>query len=67
MLAFVDSHRTALGSAVQAGTTVRAVVIINPGNPSGACLSRDDITKVVRFAERNNLVRRAGGGFVVER
>ena len=34
----------------------RAIVIINPNNPTGAVYSRDRLTALVRLAERNNLV-----------
>lgn len=33
----------------------RALVIINPGNPSGFVLSRDDIEDIVKFAYEENL------------
>jgi len=35
---------------------VRAIVVINPGNPTGQCLTKDDIAKVVAFASKKNLV-----------
>lgn len=33
----------------------RALVVINPGNPTGQVLSRQNIEDVIRFAKKNNL------------
>ena len=38
------------------GTDVRAIVIINPGNPTGASLSADDVRSVLEFAAEEKLV-----------
>ena len=38
------------------GTDVRAIVIINPGNPTGASLPSDDIKSIIKFAAEENLV-----------
>jgi len=46
----------AYDAAVAAGTTVRALTVINPGNPTGQCLSVENIEAVVRFCEARNLV-----------
>lgn len=42
--------------AKQEGVDVRAIVIINPGNPTGASLSEADIRSVLEFAAQENLV-----------
>lgn len=34
----------------------RALVVINPGNPTGQLLSKDTITNVLKFAYKHNLV-----------
>lgn len=34
----------------------KAIVIINPGNPTGSVLTRKNIEEVIRFARRNNLM-----------
>lgn len=34
---------------------VRAIVIINPGNPTGQVLSRDNIEAIIKFAHKENL------------
>ncbi|KAL8777820.1 MAG: hypothetical protein Q9213_007691 [Squamulea squamosa] len=38
------------------GTDVRAIVIINPGNPTGASLSAEDVRSVLEFAAEEKLV-----------
>ncbi|KAI4209824.1 MAG: hypothetical protein LQ351_007293 [Letrouitia transgressa] len=38
------------------GIDVRAIVIINPGNPTGASLSAEDIRSVLQFAAEEKLV-----------
>ena len=38
------------------GIAPRALVIINPGNPTGNVLSKDNMVEVVKFCERNALV-----------
>lgn len=41
---------------VAAGLRVRGIAVINPGNPTGSCLSRDDVRGVLAFAARHRLV-----------
>jgi len=38
------------------GINVRAIVVINPGNPTGQCLSYEDIQSVITFAAKHRLV-----------
>eukprot|EP00188_Purpureofilum_apyrenoidigerum_P005429 Plantae.Rhodophyta-Purpureofilum_apyrenoidigerum.ctg7058.p1 GENE.Plantae.Rhodophyta-Purpureofilum_apyrenoidigerum.ctg7058~~Plantae.Rhodophyta-Purpureofilum_apyrenoidigerum.ctg7058.p1 ORF type:complete len:496 (+),score=101.05 Plantae.Rhodophyta-Purpureofilum_apyrenoidigerum.ctg7058:379-1866(+) len=38
------------------GTQPRAIVIINPGNPTGQCLSEENMKEIVRFCKRERLV-----------
>ena len=42
--------------AVDEGTDVRAIVIINPGNPTGASLPAKDIKDIINFAAEEHLV-----------
>merc|ERR1712054_121258 len=42
--------------AVNQGIDVRAICVINPGNPTGSILSEGEIADVLKFAHRNNLV-----------
>ncbi|GKT86322.1 LOW QUALITY PROTEIN: alanine aminotransferase [Colletotrichum tofieldiae] len=48
--------KSAYEKATSEGTDVRAIVIINPGNPTGASLSEDDIRAVYDFAAEKSLV-----------
>jgi aspartate/methionine/tyrosine aminotransferase len=55
----VSVHReleTRLAEASTDGFTVRALCVINPGNPTGQSLSYDNIADIVRFCERRQLV-----------
>lgn len=38
------------------GIDVRCIVVINPGNPTGATLSEEDVRGVIEFAREENLV-----------
>ena len=33
----------------------RAIVVINPGNPTGQVLSKQNITDIIKFAKKENL------------
>jgi aspartate/methionine/tyrosine aminotransferase len=46
----------ALSEAQQQGIHVRSMVLINPGNPTGSVLSRENLIDIVHFCARNNLV-----------
>lgn len=37
-------------------TNVRAIVIINPGNPTGQVLSRENIEEIIKFAYKEKLI-----------
>lgn len=52
----VDAIRQSLLKAKAEGTEVRAIVVINPGNPTGASLSPDDIKNVLDLAAEEKLV-----------
>ncbi|KAJ2383898.1 alanine transaminase [Coemansia sp. RSA 2611] len=54
-LSIVDLER-ALSEARGQGIDVRAMAVINPGNPTGGCLLEDNIAEIVQFCERENLV-----------
>ena len=47
---------TALNKARAEGTDVRAIVVINPGNPTGGVLSADEIKAVLKLAAKEKLV-----------
>ncbi|KAG9245529.1 mitochondrial putative alanine aminotransferase [Calycina marina] len=48
--------KDAYKKAVAEGIDVRAIVIINPGNPTGASLTEEDIKGVIDFAAQEKLV-----------
>ncbi|KAF2116986.1 pyridoxal phosphate-dependent transferase [Lophiotrema nucula] len=48
--------RESYDKAVAEGTDVKAIAVINPGNPTGASLSADDIKNVLKFAAEKSLV-----------
>lgn len=50
------SLNNALAEAKRNGITLRALVFINPGNPTGNCLTVSDLQQLVRFAYDNRLV-----------
>lgn len=45
-----------LNDAKADGTDVRALCVINPGNPTGSTLSRENMTEIVKFCAKNSLV-----------
>ena len=45
-----------IGQARREGTRPVAIVVINPGNPTGAVLSYENVRMVVGFAKRHDLV-----------
>ncbi|KAJ1454927.1 pyridoxal phosphate-dependent transferase [Pelagophyceae sp. CCMP2097] len=46
----------AYADAVSRGATPRGLVVINPGNPTGASLPRSSLEEIVDFCDRRNLV-----------
>lgn len=52
----MEAIRTSYEKAIADGTDVRCLVVINPGNPTGASLSEEDIRSVLDFAAEKNLV-----------
>jgi alanine transaminase len=50
-----ESLTTSIAQARSVGTHPVAIVVINPGNPTGAVLTRDNIAMIVRFARLNGL------------
>ncbi len=45
-----------LNSARKDGVTVKGIVVINPGNPTGAILDEKTIREVIDFAKENDIV-----------
>lgn len=52
----VEAIRAAYEKAKREGTDVRAIVVINPGNPTGANLNPEDVRKVLELAAEEHLV-----------
>ncbi|KAF2837410.1 PLP-dependent transferase [Patellaria atrata CBS 101060] len=52
----LNAIKESLEKAKQEGTDVRAIAVINPGNPTGSTLSPEDITAVLKFAAEEKLV-----------
>ncbi|XP_052741746.1 alanine aminotransferase 1 [Bicyclus anynana] len=50
----VDELERARGAALTAAN-VRALVVINPGNPTGQVLTRDNIESIIKFAHKHGL------------
>ena len=46
---------SSLAEAGRQGTRVRAICVINPGNPTGSVMDRDNIAMVIRFAKAHDL------------
>ncbi|KAM0943747.1 putative transferase [Dioscorea sansibarensis] len=51
----INSLRQAIAGARSRGITVKAMVIINPGNPTGQCLSRNNVQELLQFCYQENL------------
>ncbi|KAJ1945502.1 alanine transaminase, partial [Linderina macrospora] len=52
----ITDLKKALDEARANGTEVRALVVINPGNPTGGSLTAENIAEIVQFCEREHLV-----------
>ena len=42
--------------ATEKSVMPRALVVINPGNPTGQCLTRRNMEEIISFCHRNQLV-----------
>lgn len=51
----IKALEDALKQAKSEGTDTRAIVIINPGNPTGASLSEEDVRAVIELAAKEKL------------
>eukprot|EP00761_Pharyngomonas_kirbyi_P000831 gb/GECH01000832.1/.p1 GENE.gb/GECH01000832.1/~~gb/GECH01000832.1/.p1 ORF type:complete len:483 (+),score=112.94 gb/GECH01000832.1/:1-1449(+) len=52
----VSELRRSLQEARDSGVNVRAMVLINPGNPTGAVLNRENIQEVIHFCHQEGLI-----------
>ncbi|KAI7907038.1 pyridoxal phosphate-dependent transferase [Cokeromyces recurvatus] len=51
-----DDLEKSLEEAQKKDINVRALVIINPGNPTGQCLSEENIREIIRFCHEKRIV-----------
>lgn len=51
----IEDLKQAYQNATKNGTKVKAIVVINPGNPTGQILEEDTIRKIVEFAYNHGL------------
>jgi alanine transaminase len=51
-----EEIKSSYAKATAEGTDVKAIVIINPGNPTGASLPAEDIRSVLEFAAEKKLI-----------
>lgn len=51
----MDALKQSVAAERASGKNVRALVVINPGNPTGTSLTEDQIKQVVRSAACRNL------------
>ncbi|XP_047318808.1 glutamate--glyoxylate aminotransferase 2 [Impatiens glandulifera] len=52
----ITNLRESVASARSKGVTVRAMVIINPGNPTGQCISEANLKEILHFCHKEKLV-----------
>lgn len=52
----VDNLRQQVNDARSNGTQVKAMVVINPGNPTGQCLSPENMREIAQFCYDESLV-----------
>lgn len=52
----VADLKSRAAAARASGVAVRALVFINPGNPTGQCLSEENLRDIVRFAHEEKVV-----------
>ncbi|KAI8378502.1 pyridoxal phosphate-dependent transferase [Blakeslea trispora] len=52
----VDDLKKSVEKARKEGVDVRALVIINPGNPTGQCLSEDNIREIIQFCHEEHII-----------
>merc|ERR1712096_509882 len=51
----INEIQRALDQGIAEGAEPRAIVVINPGNPTGNVLSKKNLEDVIKFAHRNKL------------
>lgn len=52
----IDELQRAINQARIKGVSVRAIVVINPGNPTGNCLDIENMKDIIKFCHREGLI-----------
>jgi aspartate/methionine/tyrosine aminotransferase len=52
----IDELKKSIVLARAKGITPRGIVVINPGNPTGSCLSEKNIEDIIKFAHEENIL-----------
>jgi glutamate--glyoxylate aminotransferase len=52
----IENLQSVVDKARDAGRSVRGLVFINPGNPTGQCLTKENLQELVKFAVKNKIV-----------
>jgi len=52
----VEDLEKIVNDAVKSGVKPKAIVVINPGNPTGQCLSKENIEDVIKFCHKHRIV-----------
>ena len=54
--ASIEQLQASVDKAKEKGIRTRAIVVINPGNPTGQVMTREEMIEVCAFAEKNSLM-----------
>ncbi|KAF9113050.1 hypothetical protein BGX27_002306 [Mortierella sp. AM989] len=52
----IEELQRSYDEATKSGIETRALVIINPGNPTGQCLSEENMRDVIQFCKKNRVL-----------
>ncbi len=52
----MDELNNAVNTARSKGINPRAIVVINPGNPTGQCLEVENMIEIIKFCHRENII-----------
>ncbi|KAL0222615.1 hypothetical protein RCL1_002469 [Eukaryota sp. TZLM3-RCL] len=52
----IESLQRSFDEATAKGIKIRAIAVINPGNPTGSILTREQVSGLLKFAEQHNIV-----------
>ena len=51
-----EALETLVAKAIDDGISPRAIVVINPGNPTGQIMGREDLQNIIRVCHANNIL-----------